>query len=74
MGRMLVRLNNRGRGRFLTTRENLNDYWRRIRECLMRGRVLRLMAETPRLTLTALREARLSATFLFYFLNELNCD
>ncbi|MCX7047476.1 MAG: radical SAM protein [Candidatus Sumerlaeota bacterium] len=72
--RLLVRLNNRGRGKFLATRANLNEYWRRIREWLMRGRVFRLMAETPRLALTALKEIRLTLTFLIYFLKELNCD
>ena len=74
LSRALVRLNSVGKRRLVTTRSQLNTYWARTRLWIREKRVFRLSIETPRIGLNALREARLSATFMVYFLHELTCE
>ncbi len=72
--RLMVRWNSRGRMRLMTSRAQLDAYWARLCQWAREKRFVRLSLETPRIGLNVLREARLSVTFLVYFLHELTCE
>jgi radical SAM superfamily enzyme YgiQ (UPF0313 family) len=71
---LVVRWNSRNRHRMLTSRAQLDSYWTRLCQWAREKRFFRLSLETPRIGLNVLREARLSVTFMVYFLHELTCD
>jgi len=74
ISRTVVHLNRAGKLRYVTTRAQLDDYWRRVSKWVRQGRVIRVSVETPRIAWNLLREMRLGVAFAIYFMHELTID